>query len=180
MADSGNPNQLTERFLSLYNVEQRRIYALIRAMLFNRNEAEDVFQETCLALWKGFGDFEPDSNFSAWAAQVARNRVLAHCKKRGADLLTFGEYSLSLIAQDVAARACLLDSRQFALAQCIEKMSENDRELLHRRYDVGVTTVKLAAEMGRPLNTLYKSLQRIRRNLLECIDRTLRSEGASQ
>ena len=179
MEDSGGNATQTERFLSLYNLEQRRIYALIRTMLFDRNEAEDVFQETCLALWKSFDDFRPESNFSAWAAQIARHRVLAHGKKRGADRLTFGEHALSLIAQDVTARADLLDTRRHVMEQCLEKLPEQDRRLLCRRYEGEMTTVTLSVETGRPFNTTYKMLQRIRRNLLACIDRTLRSEGAS-
>ncbi len=175
---SSESDQRTEQFLSLYNLEQQRIYALIRSLLFNRVEAEDVFQETCLGLWKNFSDFEPGTNFAAWAAQIARNRVLAHCKKRAADHCQFGDGALALICEEAIAHADVLDARRIALETCLNKLPQRDRDLLRRRYEPAVTTVKLAAELARPLNTLYKSLQKIRRQLLECIDRALPSEGA--
>jgi DNA-directed RNA polymerase specialized sigma24 family protein len=41
------------------------------------------------------------------------------------------------------------------------------------------TYKSIAEEIGRPVNTVYKALNRIRRSLHECIDRTLAAEGLS-
>ena len=40
-------------FVRLLLRHERRIYAFIRSLLPNRDDAEDVLQETSIVLWKG-------------------------------------------------------------------------------------------------------------------------------
>jgi RNA polymerase sigma-70 factor (ECF subfamily) len=180
MDDFTSSDDRAGQFISLYNQEQRRIYALIRSMVFNRSDADDIFQETCTALWKSFGDFQPGTSFFAWAAQVTRHRVLAFGKKRQRDFLSFGDETLLAIADEVESQDKLFESRREALDKCLDKLSSRDRELLQNRYENSRSTVAMAAELNRPLETLYKSLQRIRHNLLKCIEQTLSVEGELQ
>ncbi len=175
-----NQAQQTEEFLSLYNRRQRQIYAYIRVLLPNRDDAEEVFQETCIAFWRAFEDFEPGTDFTAWARQVARNRVLAFCKQRRRDRHVFHDEVVQTIADDVPVQPELLDARRTALAQCLKKLRPRDRQLIEQRYQQKTTTVELAERVGRPLNTVYKALGRIRRTLLVCIERTIATEGTPQ
>ncbi len=64
-----------------------------------------------------------------------------------------------------------------ALPGCVEKLAESDRELLACRYGENRTARDVARLLGRPENTVYKALVRIRRRLLECIERTLAREA---
>ena len=166
----------TEEFLSLYNQEQRGIHAYIRTLLFRRDDAEDVFQETCIALWRSFDQYKPGTNFGAWAREIARYRVLAHGKKRQEDRHVFSVEVLSQLANDVESDAEAIEQRRVALANCLSRLPVEDRDILDRRYQGKTTTIELAQEMGHPLSTLYKMLTRIRRSLLECVRATLIQE----
>ena len=74
---NSSPDRKTDEFLALYRDCERRIFAYLMAMLGNPHDAEDVLQETLLALWQSFGDFQPGTHFYAWARQVAYHRVLS-------------------------------------------------------------------------------------------------------
>lgn len=164
----------TVEFLSLYNREQREIYVYIRSLLFRQQDAEEVFQETCIALWEHFDQFQSGTNFRAWARQIARYRVLAFCKKRRQEeALVFNNDVLELIADTVDQNPTASEARQAALRECCKKLSREDQALIEQRYARRITTVRVAADLGRPLNTVYKALQRIRRGLRECIERSL-------
>ena len=169
-------DELTEEFLKLYNQQQRGIYAFIRTLLYRPDDAEEVFQETCIALWRSFDQFESGSNFGAWAREIARHRVLAFGKKRLGDRHVFSVETLNRLADDVARDTDLVERRQQALTHCLKRLPESDQELLKRRYASDMTTVQLAENTGRSLSTLYKSLRRIRRALLQCIRITMKSE----
>jgi hypothetical protein len=66
------------------------------------------------------------------------------------------------------------EQRRQALRSCLEKLPEADRLLLDQRYAAPGTTIRqLAAETGDTANVLYKALARIRRQLLDCVDRVL-------
>jgi hypothetical protein len=70
------------------------------------------------------------------------------------------------------------DETQEALEECLKKLPEADRVLLDRRYvEEDSTLQELAEESGQTANVLYKALGRIRRQLLECINRKLASDA---
>ncbi len=170
----------TERFLALYHSEHPRLYALIRTLLLTREDADEVFQETCIALWQHFDEFEPGTNFSAWAAAIARNRVLAHRKRCVRRPQQFSEEMLAQLADDYRDDLAYYEARQRALSLCLERLRATDRELLRHQYLAGCTPAQLAQRLDRPLNSLYHSLRRIRRQLQGCVRRKLRQtdEGA--
>ncbi len=174
----GDPQQMAE-FLAAYNREQRALYGYIRSLLFQREDAEEIFQETCIALWEHFDQFATGTDFGAWARQIARYRTLAFCKKkRRRETLLLGEDVVAVMAEAMEEDAARSDHRRRALQECTEKLRDDDHALIQRRYGERLTTVQLAEELGRPLNTIYKALQRIRRSLRLCIERTLARQKA--
>lgn len=70
---------------------QPAIYACIYAVLPNRGIAHDLLQETNLTLLRKADDFEPVTNFNAWATRIARYHVLNHRRKMNRDRLVFDE-----------------------------------------------------------------------------------------
>ena len=64
-----------------------------------------------------------------------------------------------------------------ALESCLAKLSEKDRTLIRRRYQPGANVREIAAEAGRTANSISNSLSRIRRLLLECVDRKMALES---
>jgi RNA polymerase sigma-70 factor, ECF subfamily len=63
-----------------------------------------------------------------------------------------------------------------ALAYCLERLSERNRSLIRRRYQPNISVRELAAEVGCSANALSKLLGKIRRLLLDCVERRLASE----
>ena len=47
------------------------------------DEAEDCFQETCLAALRAYTDLAPDSNVRAWAFTIARHKAIDAQRARG-------------------------------------------------------------------------------------------------
>ena len=61
-------------FARLIRESHRELFGFIFAMLQNRADAEDVYQQTALMLWKKFAEFMPGTNFTGWAIRVATVR----------------------------------------------------------------------------------------------------------
>ena len=75
------------------------------------------------------------------------------------------------------AESARLADLQELLDQCMDKLPPADRELLDLRYRSDLPVKALAAQLGRPLSTTYEALNRIRRNLVECVQRALSRAG---
>ena len=70
-------------FEFLYRRHRKRVYGLCLRMVKDPIQAEDLTQETFLAVLRGIGDFRGRSTFTTWLHQVTRNTVLMSvCKRR--------------------------------------------------------------------------------------------------
>jgi RNA polymerase sigma-70 factor, ECF subfamily len=163
-----------EEFVALYSAHEMQLFSYVLALTGNVAAAEDIFQETCIVLWEKFSDFEIGTNFAAWARSIAYNMVMRHHRQTGRQHLLLGDEFVEMISAVRSRRSAMRDRRSEALQHCLGKLTPRDRELLACRYGGDNLTIKEAAEkIGRPANTVYKALRRIRASLLECVRRTL-------
>lgn len=154
-----------------------RIFAYVHALVRNLADADDVFQQTALALWRRFDAYDPARSFFGWALGVARLEAATWLRTRARDRLRFSDELAALLLDAFAA---LTDdetsARQDALPGCVDKLSDADRRLLTECYQSGADVAAVAARWGRSAPSVHNSLARIRRALHECIERTIARE----
>lgn len=164
-------------FLELYSSHYPRLQFYVTALLPTANDASDVLQETSMVLWRKFDTFELGTNFFAWACKIARFQVMKYRERQGRSARLFDTSLLETLAVEACDESGVCGVPLQELENCLAKLSDVDRSLIRRRYQPGITVQQLAADVGRTANSLSKSLGRIRRTLLECIDRTLAHEA---
>ncbi|QDT30129.1 ECF RNA polymerase sigma factor SigR [Gimesia panareensis] len=169
----------SREFISLFTRHQRRIYLYILSMIPHPLEAEEILQNTNLVIWKKSQQFEVGTNFFAWACQIAHYEILKYRKKRGRDKHQFSDEFVSQVAEAVKENQDLFELRRNALTFCLAKLRKKDRELIQRRYQGNNQGKDLADDLGRPVNSVYQSLGRVRRTLFECINRYIAAESYS-
>lgn len=166
-----------EDFVQLFTAHQRRLYLYILAQVPRPADAEEILQETNIVTWRKFHQFEPGTSFFAWACRIATFEILKHRERRRRDRLCFSDEFIEQIARDAQDSAEDFEGRRRALAHCLGKLRKQDRELIQRRYAPGENGKSVARFLRRPVNSVYQSLGRIRRTLLECINRRLAAEA---
>jgi len=164
-------------FVQLFTRSQRRLYLYILAQVPNPVEAEEILQETNLVIWRKCEQFEPGTNFFAWSSRIASYEVLKFRERRRRDKLLFSQSFLDAVSRDVAENDDRLEEQRKALNICLGKMRAADRELIRQRYASGKNGKAVAEALGRPANSVYQSLGRIRRALLQCIKRQLAAQA---
>lgn len=152
---------------------QRRLFLHILAQVPYPVDADEILQETSIIAWDKFQQFRPGTNFLAWVSQIATFEIMKYRSRRRRERLQFSEEFLEAVAQESIAREDTLEARRAALVHCIQKLRERDRQLIQQRYSPGESGKGLAETVGRPANSVYQSLGRIRRTLLECINRQM-------
>jgi len=146
------------------------IQAFVFTLLPHWPDAEDIVQRTRIVLWQKFSQFRPDTSFRAWAVQVARFEVSNFRRTQRSDRLCFDDHLVDSLAEVRTSLTDELDRRRAALDRCLRKLRASDRQIIRHCYGPKSTTTKDAADrLHRPVNTLYKALNRIRRTLMECV-----------
>lgn len=167
----------SEEFVQLFSRTQRRIYLHILGQVGNPTDADEVLQETNVVIWSKFDRFELGTNFIAWTFQIANFEVLKFRDRRRSSRLVFSEDVIEAIAEESEESQDDLDLRRAALGECLGKLRAKDRELIQTRYAPGNKGKDVADVLGRPSNSVYQSIGRIRKTLFECINRRLSAEG---
>jgi RNA polymerase sigma-70 factor, ECF subfamily len=177
---SARDGQRTEEFVRQLAASEWELYAFIMMLLPRWADADEVRQRTTIVLWRKYDQFAPGTDFVAWACQVAKFEIKSFLRTQLRDRLYFEDTLIDSLSDTRATLKTRLSDRQDALVHCLEKLDPRDREIIDRCYsNLEVTAKDVALTLGRPVNTVYKALIRIRRSLLECIERRLSAGGRS-
>ena len=82
---------------------------------------------------------------------------------------------MDVVASTVADTNEEADALHLALADCTEKLSEPNRDLLRECYSGDAKIKDVAARLGRSLSATYQTLSRLRIALHKCVEETLRN-----
>ena len=167
----------SEDFLRLFMRHELQIRAFIRACLPRASDVDEVMQEDSLVAWKKFASLSDHSQFVSWLCLIARYEILKYCRKFARDRLVLDDAMVALVAAEADSELPLRGRQFAALEDCVERLSEERRQLLKTAYSSGQTVRALAEQWGRTENSLYKTLVRIRLDLLQCINHKLEAQA---
>ena len=167
-----------QRFLSLFLRSEQEIFRYVAALVPNATDAEDIVQQTALALWEKFDAYDPTLPFTPWACRFALNKAhqWIERRQRWQALLEHG------LAEELAQRRQELqpefETRLKHLEGCLGKLPQGQRTLVEGYYYERVDIETLAERSGRSAAATYKMLQRIRQTLQRCVEGQVKPEVA--
>ena len=71
---------------SLYSQYSKAMYNIAYRMLNNREDAEDILQETFVECFRNIGSFRFESTFGAWLKKILINKCINYLRKKKIDL----------------------------------------------------------------------------------------------
>jgi RNA polymerase sigma-70 factor (ECF subfamily) len=156
---------------------QRRLFAYIYALVPNRQDASDILQETSVVICEKFREYQSGTDFVAWATRIAFWEVRRARQKYARSKVVFDQDVVDALAETVCSMQLELDVRHEALAHCLKRLPDRDREMVLLRYEPGSGVEEAARRVGRSLDAAYKALARIRKLLMDCVTHRLGEEG---
>ncbi len=121
----------------------RYVYALTRS----RETAEDVAQDTLLAMLRALPDFRGHSleKFDAWLLRIARNRVISEARRRKAVPLPegFDPPDPAPLPGECVERA----ERRERILRALDSLDAEMREMVILRYEMELSYAQIAAAL---------------------------------
>lgn len=170
------PDSSEEMFVQLFAANERHLRAFVRSMGLGWEEVDDVIQTTSLVMWRKWEQFDPETSFLAWGRVIARFEVLKARRSLARDRHVFRGDLMDLLADAAEEQVSKLSDDSFhdALQHCLQQLPEQSGKLIREAYrDGGGTIRELAEDLGKSATALYKTLDRIRKKLQECIEQRL-------
>ena len=158
----------TSAFSTLVDQYKDLVFSLALRMMKNREEAEEVAQDTFIKIYKSLSKFKGDSKFSTWVYRVAYNTCLDRMKrnKRQQQTVTIDEYTEHQVKSlDNAYDQLEKKEREQAIQNCLNLLPSEDSFLISLFYYEEQSLEEISKVIGLKPNNVKVKLFRARKKL---------------
>lgn len=167
----------TAEYVRLWTQYHRDVERYVFSMLPRPADASEVVQEVSVRLWEKWDSYDQDRPFLPWAMRFAYLQVLKWRQGKAREKLIFSDDLLSQINATNDYEEPLMEARRNTLTLCLEKLNKDDRRIVELRYGRHGAIKEEAKKTGVKMHKLYYALERIRIQLLNCIELNLQRSG---
>jgi len=155
------------------------LYNFAHWLTQNREEAEDLVQETYAKALKGFGSFQPGTNFRAWIFRILRNTFLTSrtglAATRTVPLETEDDQEQTIAVSRETPESILLEQAgQQRVQAALEQVPVIFREVLLLCEVEDMSYQEIADTLGVPIGTVMSRLYRARKALRAALEEKMR------
>ena len=158
-------------FEQLYAATRAKLYGVVLRILRRHDLADEVIQETYLKIWGSAGSYDPSmASPITWMVTIARNRAIDLVRKRSEASLEEEPEAMDIAADipnPLAAREQSEDLKR--LMTCIGALDADRQQMVMLAYYNGLSREQLAAQFGKPINTIKTWLRRSLIEIRECL-----------
>ena len=169
----------TNAFSVLVDRYKDLVYTLTMRMLKNREEAEEVSQDTFIKVYKSLNKFKGDSKFSTWIYKIAYNASLDRLKKNrkhfnDVAIDEFTEHQVKTI--DNALDNLESEEQSKAIQDCIALLPSEDGFLLTLYYFDEMSLEEISQTVELTSNNVKVKIFRARKKLATILKNRLEPE----
>jgi RNA polymerase sigma-70 factor (ECF subfamily) len=160
-------------FDQLYDRMAPRLFGLLRQMLHDEREAEDILQDGFVLLWERASTFDAErSKAFTWAVMLFRHKAIDRMRMLGrrnrlVDSAALEQSTLGASFQAGADEEVQAHERRLVVGEALNELPKEQRQLIEFAFLKGLTHHVIAESLGIPLGTVKTN---IRRGLLRLRD----------
>jgi RNA polymerase sigma-70 factor (ECF subfamily) len=156
---------------AFYREHGRVVFAQVLLVAGERALAEEIVQDTMLAIWRGAGSFRGESSVRSWVIAIARRQTRDRLRGRRLRVVDDGflaDQPGSVAGPDVMA----LDRAELAeVVDAIRELAPAHREVLGLAFGSGLSLPEVAGLLEIPVGTVKSRLAAARTALNRILDK---------
>jgi len=152
------------------------LYNFAHWLTRNRDEAEDLVQETFAKALRGFPSFQPESSFKAWIFRILKNTFLtSRAGLRAHPMVALDEEddASAGTSEETPETILLAHASRELVRDAIETLAPSFREVVLLRDVEGLAYKEVADALAIPIGTVMSRLARGRREIRRHVEERL-------
>lgn len=154
------------------------IYNLIRKIIKDEDDIDDLVQETFIKVYNALPNFQFNFNFSSWIYKIASNNCIDFIRRKKLNFVYIDkndesdddEYKFDIKDPSLTPEEQLQKKeRSHLLKQAIKKLPKNYQQVIHLRHEEELDYQEIAERLNIPLGTVKIHLFRARKQLLDIL-----------
>jgi RNA polymerase sigma factor (sigma-70 family) len=175
---TGNVNE----FARLEKKYRRIVAFLVRKMIRNEQDVEDLVQDTFVRAFAALPSFQFEYPFSRWLYRIASNRCIDHIRRKRFAMYSLDEprrgrddsdYVVEIRDSGLAPDGVLLAKERAELLRgAFEELPEKYKVVIRMRHEEELDYQEIAERLSLPLGTVKAHIFRARKRMYAALTRT--------
>jgi DNA-directed RNA polymerase specialized sigma24 family protein len=154
--------------------QRRRLCLLLRALLPAAADAEAAWRQTAIRIGERC-EAASGKNFAEWSEGIARD--VAAERRKTQSSTAFSVDLFRQLADSAETSLAVADQRPRALADILNRLPSPEKELLRKKYGVGLTVEQIAMSEGRPAAVVARDLTILHGMLVSALHDAIKNDG---
>ncbi len=165
--------ELENLFLKVLDQNQQKLFRICSVYSKNSEDTKDLLQEVLINIWKSLPSFEAKSTIETWVYRITLNTCLRFCSKhikkqeRFVSIDNISNTSVKTEAENEEQKEKLIQLRN-----CINILNKGDKAIISL-YLEKLPYKEISNITGLTENNVAVKIKRIKKKLLNCINKTL-------
>lgn len=143
-----------EEFEKLLQEQLTSIEKLVRFRIHNRQDADDLIQDTCLRATEKFSTLNNKAAFKAWLMRIAQNKCNDYYRKQAKIL----EIPLDTLSESALTVGRLGLTAQNAVMDTLELLGNQEKQILYLFFFKNMPVADIAIHLSIPVGTVKSRL----------------------
>lgn len=153
-----NPDTQRNAFNQLVRIYQQKVYWMVRKIVIDHDDANDITQEVFIKAWSALDNFRGDSRLYTWLFRIAHNESLNFLKKkRRRYFLPINDVEGELAEKLESDPLISGDEIQLKLQKAILTLPEKQRLVFNLKYFEDLPYEEMAEITGTSVGALKAS-----------------------
>ncbi|PIB32608.1 RNA polymerase subunit sigma-24 [Gaetbulibacter sp. 5U11] len=157
---------------------KQRIYSFIYSKVFDRDIAEDIFQDTFIKVIRTLkrGKYNEEGKFLPWVMRIAHNLVIDHFRKnnRMPKFDNSGDFDIFSVISDTslnAEKVIVKEQVESDVRRLIDELPEDQKEVLVMRMYNDMSFKEISERTGVSINTALGRMRYALINMRKVIEK---------
>lgn len=140
----------------------------------NREEAEEIAQDSFLKAYRSLKNFKMKSSFATWLYRIVYNSAISHIRIRKANILSLEDFpadAIDFTGTNTSEEEAEKEYKSSLVNFALQKINEEERGLISLYYYEEMSTDEITDVTGISKSNVKVKLFRARQKMLEIIEK---------
>ena len=152
-------------FAFVYENTKRGVFSVIAPIVKNKNEVEDLMQDTYIKMLKNINSYQKGRNFLAWLMQIAKNLAIDHYRQQSKTTVLDPQEQSYVFDKEQPPS----ESSDLEIDEVLKILDPEEKEIVLLRIVSGNVFREIADIVDKPLGTVLwiynKAIKKIRKEI---------------
>jgi RNA polymerase sigma-70 factor (ECF subfamily) len=139
----------------------------------NREDAEEIAQDSFLKAYRALGSFKRKSSFSTWLYRIVYNTAVSFVRVNKKEILSLEDFpadAIDFLGTGISEEEADIEYRRSLINFAFQKISEEDRSLITLHYYEDMSTEEISEVTGISKSNVKVKLFRARQKMLQIFE----------